>query len=317
MLGYALRRLTQLIPVLVLASIIVFSLLRWIPGDPAMIMAGPDASPEVVAAVRQQMGLDQPLVNQYLIWMSHAVQGDLGKSFVSRQPVLDLIGRRLPATVELAVAATVLAVITAIPLGIIAAVRQRSIFDYVVSALNGVSLAVPNFWLGILLVLVFSLYLRWLPPFGWADPFSDPAGGLRFLILPALTLSMHISAVLARFTRVASLEVLRQDYVRTAYSKGLGERPVIAGHVLRNALIPVVTVLGIQFGQMLGGVVIVEAVFSWPGIGQLVLQAILNRDYTVVQGALLVSVGLFLLINLLTDMVYGFIDPRIRLAHNS
>lgn len=313
MLRYITYRLSQLIPVLVLASVLIFLLLRWIPGDPAFILAGSDATPAMITAVRKDMGLDQPLTTQYAIWALRVVHGDFGKSFISGQPVINLIKRRLPATVELAVAAAGMAVLMALPLGILAAVRQRSFFDYLVTALNGIALALPNFWLGILLVLLFALKLKWLPSFGWRDPLVNPVIGLKHLVLPAITLSLHITAVLSRFTRTTMLEVLRQDFVRTARAKGLGERRMVLHHALRNALIPVITVLGIQFGQMLGGVVVVEAIFFWPGIGQLVLQAVLNRDYTVVQGALLVSVGLFLMINLVTDITYGFIDPRIRL----
>jgi peptide/nickel transport system permease protein len=313
-LRYITHRLSQLIPVLVFASVLVFLLLRWIPGDPAFILAGSDATPAMIAAVRKEMGLDQPLTMQYAIWALRVVRGDFGKSFISGQPVMSLIKRRLPATVELAVAAAGVAVLMALPLGILAAVRQRSIFDYLVTALNGIALALPNFWLGILLVLLFALKLKWLPSFGWRDPLVNPVIGLKHLVLPAITLSLHLTAVLSRFTRTTVLEVLRQDFVRTARAKGLGEQRMVLHHVLRNALIPVITVLGIQFGQMLGGVVVVEAIFSWPGLGQLILQAVLNRDYTVVQGALLVSVGLFLMINLVTDITYGFIDPRVRLS---
>ncbi len=277
-----------------------------------MILAGSEATPAMVTAVRADMGLDRPIAVQYAIWAAHVVHGDFGKSFISGQPVLHLIQRRLPASVELAAAAAAISVLMALPLGVLAAVRQRSVFDYLVTALNGIALALPNFWLGILVVLLFALKLKLLPSFGWRDPFTDPVNGLKHLILPAVTLSLHITAVLSRFTRTTVLEVLRQDFVRTGRAKGLGERRLVLRHVLRNALIPVLTVLGIQFGQMLGGVVVVEAIFSWPGIGQLILQAVLNRDYTVVQGALLVSVGLFLLVNLATDITYGFIDPRVR-----
>lgn len=311
--AYLVRRAIQIVPVLFMASVAVFSLLRCIPGDPAMILAGADATPEVIAAVRNDMGLDQPLIHQYVIWLGHTLRGNLGKSYVSGQPVIDLIRRRLPATMELALAASLIALVTAIPLGVMGAVRQRSVWDYLVSSLNAASLAAPNFWLGILLILLFSLYLKWLPPFGRTDFMTEPFVALRFLALPALTLSLPMSAVLSRFTRAATLEVLRQDYVRTAHAKGLRESIVVFRHVLRNALIQVITVLGVQFGQMLGGVVIVESVFSWPGVGQLVVHAILNRDYTVVQGTLLVSVALFLTVNLLTDLAYGVVDPRIRL----
>ena len=303
MLRYFAHRLSQLIPVLFLASLLVFLLLRWIPGDPAIIYAGSEATPAMIAAVRTDMGLDQPLATQYAIWARHVAHGDLGKSFISGQPVLHLIKRRLPASVELALAAAGVSVLMALPLGILAAVRQRSIFDYLVTALNGIALALPNFWLGILLVLLFALKLKWLPSFGWRDPLTDPVVALKHLILPAVTLSLHITAVLSDLPGPPCWRCCGKISCHGS-SQRHGRTTLLLRHVLRNALIPVLTVLGIQFGQMLGGVVIVEAVFAWPGLGQLILQAVLNRDYTVVQGALLVSVGLFLIVNLMTDITY-------------
>jgi ABC-type dipeptide/oligopeptide/nickel transport system permease component len=269
----------------------------------------------VVAAVRRDMGLDQPLPVQYVLWMQHALTGDLGKSYISRLPVTQLIRGALPATVELALAALLIAVLLGIPSGILSAVSRQSLPDWAITVLNGLALAVPNFWLGILLIIVFALVLGWLPPGGRVDFLNNPGLAWKTLILPALTLGLHIAATLSRFTRAAMLEVLHEDYIRTARAKGLSQRRVIARHAIRNALIPIVTVLGIQFGRLLGGAVIVESVFAWPGVGRMVLQAVLNRDYLLVQGALLLLVASFIVINLIVDVLYGVLDPRIRLAH--
>lgn len=312
---YVIRRLLQSVPVLILASVGVFLLLHMVPGDPALLLAGPDATPEVVAAVRRDMGLDQPLPVQYARWMQHALTGDLGKSYISRLPVVQLIRSALPATVELAAAALLIAILLGIPTGILSAVKRQSLPDWVITIANGLSLAVPNFWLGILLIIVFALVLGWLPPGGRVDFLSSPGTAWKSLLLPALTLGLHIAATLSRFTRAAMLEVLHEDYIRTARAKGLSNWGVIMRHAIRNALIPIVTVLGIQFGRLLGGAVIVESVFAWPGIGRMVLQAVLNRDYLLVQGTLLLLVVAFIFINLIVDLLYGVLDPRIRLAH--
>lgn len=312
---YVLRRLMQAVPVLILASIGVFLLLHLVPGDPALLLAGPDATPEVVAAVRRDMGLDQPLPIQYGVWVQHAVTGDLGRSYVSRLPVTQLIGAALPATVELAVAALLIAVVLGIPSGILSAVNRQRLPDWIITIINGLALAIPNFWLGIVMVIVFSLVLGWVPPGGRVDFLSNPGVAWKTLLLPAVTLGLHIAATLSRFTRASMLEVLHEDYIRTANAKGLPRSVVLVRHAIRNALIPIVTVLGIQFGRLLGGAVIVESVFAWPGIGRMVLQAVLNRDYLLVQGALLLLVVAFIVINLLVDLLYGVLDPRIRLAH--
>jgi ABC-type dipeptide/oligopeptide/nickel transport system permease component len=311
---FIIRRLLQAIPVLVLASLGVFLLLHLVPGDPALLLAGPDATPEVVAAVRTDMGLDEPLPVQYALWMEHALRGDLGKSYISRLPVWQLIQNALPATIELAVSGLLIAVIFALPTGILAAVKRQSPADWIVTLFNGVALGVPNFWLGILLIIIFALILNWLPPGGRVEFLSNPGIAWKTLLLPAITLGIPIGSALSRFTRAAMLEVLREDYMRTARAKGLSGRVVVFGHGLRNALIPIITVLGIQFGHLLGGAVIVESVFAWPGVGRLVLQAVLNRDYLVVQGTLLLLVMTFIIINLIVDLLYGLLDPRIRLS---
>ena len=314
MSAYILRRLFQLVPVILLSSFLVFMLLHLVPGDPAATVAGPDATPDVIAAVRHKMGLDQPLPVQYGIWLAHIARADLGNSYISRMPVIDLVGYAFPATMQLSLAALILALAISLPLGVLASLKQASKLDLFVQGFTALGLGVPNFWLGILLILVFALVLGVLPPGGRIDPLQSPAMGLKTLLLPAVTLGIQISAVFTRFVRTAMLEVLHEDYVRTARSKGLHEGVVIVRHALRSALVPVVTVVGLQFGRLLGGAVVVESVFAWPGVGRLIIQAVEQRDYTVVQAALLWLVLVFLLINLLSDIMYAFLDPRIRLS---
>lgn len=314
MIAYILRRLLHLIPVVLLSSFLVFMLLHLVPGDPAETVAGPDATPDVIKAVRQKMGLDRPLAIQYGIWLGSIARADLGASYISKMPVIDLVGYAFPATIQLAMAALFLALAISLPLGVLAAVKQASKLDLFVQGYTALGLAVPNFWLGILLILLFALILGILPPGGRIDPLQSPAVGLKTLILPAVTLGIHISAVFTRFVRAAMLEVLHEDYVRTARAKGLQEKVVVVRHALRSALVPVVTVVGLQFGRLLGGAVVVESVFAWPGVGRLIIQAVEQRDYTVVQAALLWLVLVFLLINLITDILYAFLDPRIRLG---
>ena len=258
------------------------------------------------------MGLDRPLPVQYALWLGRVVRGDLGVSYLNGLPVTTMLAQRIPVTLQLTLASLVVALAIAAPLGIVSAVRPRSWIARAVTGYNALAMAVPTFWLGILLVLCFGLWLRWLPPSGYVPFWQEPARAVRFLILPAFTLGAYVSAVLARFTRAALLETLYQDYVRTARAKGLGERPVVGIHALRNALLPVVTVVGLQFGAFMGGAVITEAIFDYPGLGRMLLQAILTRDYTVVQGTILFVVVAFVVINLLTDLAYALLDPRIR-----
>ena len=312
MKAYILRRLLHLIPVLFLTSVIVFLLVYLIPGDPAQTILGPDARPEQVKAVRQEMGLDKPLPLQYVIWLGRALRGNFGKSFINDYPTLQLILMKLPVTLDLTVASFLVALAISLPLGVLSAIRPHGWVNWFSFYYNALAMAVPTFWLGILLVLVFGLQLKLLPTSGYVPFFSDPLKALRFLALPAFTLGAYVSAVLARFLKAALLETLHQDYVRTARSKGLRERSVITGHALKNAMIPVVTVLGLQFGAFMGGAVITEAIFDYPGMGRMLLYAILTRDYAVVQGTILFVVTAFVLINLATDVVYAFLDPRIR-----
>jgi ABC-type dipeptide/oligopeptide/nickel transport system permease component len=312
MLRYILRRVLLALPTLVLASATIFLILHLIPGDPAVIVAGADATPAQVAAVRKDLGLDKPLVVQYGIWVGHVLRGNFGNSLIGKYPVWDQIRRAWPATLELTIGALVLALMIAVPLGILAALHPRSSLDRAISAFNAFAIGIPNFLLGILLILTFSLHLTHLPVSGRVPITEDPGAGLKTLILPAVTLSVGIAAVLTRFIRSALLEVLGEDYVRTARAKGLPGGAVIRRHALRNALIPVITVLGIQIGRLLGGAVIVEAVFAWPGMGRLTVQAILTRDYPIVQAALLLFVTAFIVVNLIVDIAYGVLDPRVR-----
>lgn len=314
MIAFIARRLAQAIPVMFLASIGVFLLLHLLPGDPAELMAGPDAPPSTIDFVRHDMGLDQPLPVQYVVWLGHILHGDFGKSIFSKLPVSQLIGQRAPATIELTVAGELLTILIALPLGVIAAVKQRSPVDWVISTGTSLGLAIPNFWLGILLILLFAVALGWLPPGQRGDLAKDPGGELKFLALPAFTLALPLAMNLSRLTKASVLEVLYEDHVRTARAKGLAGTRVVTGHVLRNALVPIVTAISLDIGRLLGGALIVETIFAWPGMGTLLLSAVGNRDYVIVQACLLLLVGVFILVNLVADISYGFIDPRIRMA---
>jgi peptide/nickel transport system permease protein len=311
---FILRRLIEAVPVVFLATLVIFLGLRILPGDPAIVLAGQDASPETLAAIREANGLNEPLPVQYVIWLGNVVRGNLGVSFFTRAPVSQLLAQRAPATLELGIAGMVLTILLGIPTGILAAVRAHRPSDWVVSAFNGLAVAVPGFWLGILAILLFSLVLGWLPPGGRGDLMRDPLLEMKFLLLPAVTLALPGAAGLSRLVKASMLEVLGDDYVRTARAKGVAQSGVIWGHALRNALVPVATVLGLQFGRLLGGAVITESVFSWPGVGRLIRDSIGNRDYAVVQACLLLLVMLFVVINLMTDVAYGMLDPRIRLG---
>jgi peptide/nickel transport system permease protein len=311
---YILGRLVQFVPTLFVVSIVVFLMVRAIPGDAAYTMLGPTAKPEQIAAMRAEMGLDEPLWKQYLVWIEGVLRGDLGRSWINNFPVADLIKQKLPATIALAAGSMAIAVLIAVPMGILPALRPGGWIERAAALYNGLMLAIPTFWLGVLLVLVVSLRLGWLPPSGYVPFREDPLQSLKLLILPSFTLGAYLSAIFARFLHSAVSEALSQDYVRTAAAKGLAESAVVGRHVLRNALIPVVTMLGIQFGGLLGGAVIVEAIFDWPGLGRLLVTSISSRDYAVVQGTILLAASAFLFANLLTDLTYGLLDPRIRTA---
>jgi peptide/nickel transport system permease protein len=311
---YILRRLLQAVPVIFFSTFVVFLVIHLIPGDAAAVLAGPNATPEALAAIRKDMGLDQPLLVQYALWVTHVLQGDLGKSTLSGQPISKLLQARAPATIELTVAAMTLSLLISIPLGVLSAVHVRGRLEWLISTVQSLWLAIPNFWAGILAIIFFSLVLRWLPPGGRVADGNDIAGSIKSLILPATTLSLFLAAGLSRFIKFNMLEVFFDDYVRTARAKGLSDTAVTYKHAFRNAMLPVITILGVQFAGLLGGTVIIESVFSWPGVGGLMLDGISNRDYAVVQGGLLLLVMLFIIINLLVDMTYALIDPRIRIG---
>ncbi len=303
MSAYILRRLVLAVPTLVGVTLVVFALIRLVPGDPARLVLGLQASEEEVQRLRVQLGLDQPLPVQYARFLARLLQGDLGRSVVTGEPVLREIGARLPATVQLAVASTVVATLAGVAAGVVSATRQSSWWDYTVMTVALFGISLPVFWLGLMLMLLFSVHLRWLPAGGYGTP--------AHLVLPTVTLAAFSVAIIARMTRSSLLEVLHQDYVRTAWAKGLSSRAVVLRHALKNALIPVVTVIGLQFGGLLGGAILTETVFAWPGMGRLLVGAIVARDYPVVQGTVLVFAALFTLVNLAVDVLYAYVDPRI------
>ncbi len=312
MTKYAMRRMLQMIPVLIIVSLVVFSIIHFIPGDPATIVAGSNATDEQLAALRARYGLDQPIWVQYGIWLRNMATFNLGNSLVNDFPVSTLIMQRIPATVELALAAAVIGALIAFPLGILSAVRPGSVLDLMTTVFSALSFAVPGFWLAILFILLFSLQLRWLPPSGRPVFSEQPVEHLKALVMPALTLGIAMAAKLTRYLRSSLLDELNQDYARTARGKGLGEKMVVLRHVLPNSLIPVITVFGLQIGDLLSGAIIIESIFSWPGIGRLTIQAVGWRDYPILQVSVMFIVLSYLLVNLLTDLTYGLIDPRIR-----
>ena len=332
MIRYAIRRVLALIPTLLGVSIVVFGIIRLIPGDPATAMLGERGTEAQIQALKQQMGLDRPIYEQYVIWFGNVLRGDLGTSLTTNIRVTDEIGRKLPATIELSVVALLIAIALGLLLGVLAAIRRNSALDYgaMIVALVGVSM--PVFWLGLMCIYVFAVNLHWLPPSSrsaesidvrtnfytvdtlLAGNFAAFGDVLIHLLMPAFVLSTVSLAVIARQTRSAMLEVLGQDYVRTAWAKGLRESSVIARHVLKNALLPVITVVGLQIGLLLGGAILTETVFSWPGMGTLTVSAIQSRDYPVIQGSVLVLAGLFVIVNLLVDLSYAWLDPRIKYA---
>jgi peptide/nickel transport system permease protein len=305
-------RLLALVPILFGISVIAFGLVALVPGDPVTALLGLEADPQAIATLRAKYALDQPLPVRFGAWLWAVLQGDLGRSIATGRPVAAMVWDAMGPTLLLALAALVVSLLIAIPAGVVAATRRNTAADYAVSvgALCGMSL--PTFWLGILLILGFSIALPVFPASGYAPILEDPLRALHHLVLPAVTLGVGLAAATMRMTRSAMLEVLRADYVRTARAKGLTRRAVVWKHALSNALIPVVTLVGVQFGQLLGGVVVTETVFSWPGIGKLTVDAIFARDFPVVQGAILATATLFVLINLATDLLYAALDPRMR-----
>lgn len=332
MLKYIAKRLLLLVPVLFGVSLFVFLVLHLFTADPAAMMLGQHATAEQVAALREELGFNKPLYVQFFIFFSQIIQGDFGQSLMTRSPVTDELLSRFPATVELAFAAMLIATVVGVTVGVISAVKQYSVFDYVsmVGALLGVSM--PIFWLGLMLIILFSVTLGWLPVSGRIAVGMEPAtitnfylidslltgnweafqSAVKHLILPAVALASYSMAIIARMTRSTMLEVVRQDYIRTARSKGLVETVVVFKHALRNALIPVITVIGLQMGSLLGGAVLTETVFSWPGIGSFIVNAILAGDFPVVQGGVIMVATIFVVVNLIVDILYAYLDPRIK-----
>lgn len=325
MVRYIIKRLLLFIPTLLGISVIVFLLLHLMPGDPATVLLGQDATPEDIARLRNILGLNQPLYVQLIVFLENIIKGNLGVSIFQNQNVSYLIGQHLPATLELAVAATVISLIIAVPLGIISAVKQFSWLDYVSMFFSQIGVSMPVFWLGMLLVIQFSVSMNWLPSFGRGIPFSEAlvklittgnlyylVDSLRHLLLPALTLGLTSAALVTRMIRSAMLEVLKEEYIRTAEAKGVRGFVVVMKHAFRNALLPVITIVGIQFGALLGGAIATETIFAWPGVGQLIVTAIGQRDFPVVQGCVLVVAALFALVNLFVDVLYAVVNPKIR-----
>lgn len=303
MWAYIVKRLLLSIPVIFGVAFMVFAMVRIVPGDPARIIAGEAATQEIVDGIRKDMGLDRPLLSQFATFIGNVLRGDFGRSVRSKAPVAGEVAARLPNTIRLATAGLFVAVVVGVSAGIISAIRPYSWMDTVVMLVALAGLSMPVFWSGLMLILVFAVWLGWLPAVG--------TGGLAHLVLPAVTLGMSTAAIIARMSRSSMLEVLRSDYIRTARAKGLAEAAVVNRHAFRNALIPVITVVGLQMGTLLSGAVLTETVFAWPGIGRLLVEGILARDYPIVQASVLVVAMAFVMVNLMVDVLYAVVDPRI------
>ncbi|MDO8320303.1 ABC transporter permease [Rhodoferax sp.] len=312
MLTYFLKRVAALVPTVFFVTVIIFGLQQLLPGDAALILAGEDQDPQVIAYLQKKMHLDEPLPVRYAYWIGGVLQGDLGESLRIQQPVLGLIKEKLPVTLQLASMAMLVSLLIGVPAGVISAVAKDSIWDYLANILALWGLSTPNFWLGILMILLFSVSLGWLPASGYVSPFEDLSANLAAMVMPAFVLGGGLAAVLMRHTRSAMLQVLGSDYVRTARAKGLNERTVVLKHALRNALTPIITLGALEFGTLLSGAVLTEQVFSIPGFGKLIVDAVFNRDYSVVQGVVLFTSSVYIVLNLLADMAYFFVNPRLR-----
>lgn len=312
--SYIVRRLLQFIPVIILASIAVWAIIYAVPGSPAEALVGPDATPQTLAAAKVRLGLDRPVIEQYFIWLGHAIHLNFGNSAISGESVLHLMSSRIPASIQLAVFSMVIGLLLAFPLGIISALKPRSVATKVINVYQAVALAVPTFWVGILLIIALTIHVHAFPAISNYVPFfADPVGAFRNTLLPALCLGIFISGIIARFISASLRQSMSQDYVRTARAKGLAEGKVISRHALRNAMLPTVTVVGLQIGSFLGGTVVTEVVFSYPGLGRMIYSAVTARDYPVIQGAVLFIVVAFLAINLVVDLLYAYLDPRVQL----
>ena len=312
MLNFIARRLLQLIPTLFFVSVLIFSLQQLLPGDPATIMAGEERDPEVIAQIRHQYRLDQPIPVQYVYWVKGVLSGDLGESMRIHVPVRDLVLEKLPVTAQLAAMAIVIALVIGVGAGIVSAVKKNSAWDYAANGLALWGISTPNFWLGIMLIFLFSVKLEWLPASGYVPLSEDWKASLASTIMPAFVLGNSIAAVLMRHTRSAMLQVLDSDYVRTARAKGLSERTVIFKHAMRNALTPVITLGALELGTLLSGTVLTEQIFTIPGFGKLIVDSVFNRDYAVVQGVVLVTATMYITLNLIADVAYILVNPRLR-----
>ncbi|WLR49680.1 ABC transporter permease [Bacillus tianshenii] len=311
MTGYIIRRLLALIPVLLTVSVVVFLIIHFIPGDPAAAMLGSSATPEQLAQMREQLGLNKPLIAQFFMWISNVVQGDLGSSFVSNKAVTTLIAERLPATLNLVIYAIFISILIAIPLGILAAVKHNTKWDYSAMIISLIGISIPNFWAGLLLIMVFALQLGWFPSIGYVPITEGLLGNIKHLLLPAFSLGFIQAGIITRMTRSSMLEVLGQDFIKMIRAKGASEWIVIVNHALKNAMVPVITIIGINFGLLLGGTVVVESIFNIPGVGKLVVDSVFNRDYPVIQGIILVIATIYVVITLIIDLLYTYFDPKI------
>lgn len=311
LLGFVAKRFLLTIPAMLAMSVLVFAIIRLVPGDPALVILGLRATPESVAALRRDFRLDEPIWVQYVHWLGQVLRGDLGIDYRTHEPIRDQLLTRLPVTLEMAILAMLMSIVMAIPLGILAAVR-RGPAEAGATTLGLLGISIPDFWLGVMLILLMALVLGWLPSSGYVPLRASVWDNVRHMLLPSFTLAVNLAAVLTRTTRAAVLDALGRPYVQTARAKGLHERAVVFGHVLKNAAVPIVTVLGLQLGYILGGAIIIEQIFALPGVGRLTLNAVLERNYPVIQGAVLLVTFLFMLVNILTDALYALLDPRIR-----
>lgn len=308
------KRIAAAIPVLFIVSIMVFLMLQLLPGDPATVILGQEATPEAVEAMREQLGLNQPLLIQYLHWLGNVLQGNLGQSLVDGTSVNDLIAERLPATLELAFGSFLVALLIALPCGILSAARPNMVIDHFCTFISLVGMSIPHFWLGMMCIILFAVELGILPASGYIPFFDDPVENLKTIILPVVATGFRESAVLTRMVRSSMLEVMQSDYIRTARAKGLGEKTILFGHALKNAMIPVITTSGIMLAGLLGGLVITETIFNIPGYGKLIIDSVFNRDFITVQSAILVSAVFVVVVNIAVDILYALVDPRIRLG---
>jgi peptide/nickel transport system permease protein len=314
MVSYIVRRLLQFIPVLILASIAVWAIIYAVPGNPALALVGPDATPQTVAAAERRLGLDQPVFTQYFLWIGNAIRLDFGNSAINGDSVLGQLASRIPASLQLTLFSMVIGLLLALPLGILAALKPRSLVTKVINFYQAAALAIPTFWVGILLIIGLAVKKHVFPSVSnYVSIWTDPLGAFKNTFLPALCLGIYISGIIARFVAASLRDSLSQDFIRTARAKGVPEHAVVSRHALRNALLPTVTVVGLQIGEFLGGTVVTEVVFSYPGLGRLIYTAVTGRDYPIIQAAVLFIVVAFLLINLIVDVLYAYLDPRVRL----